>query len=254
MATRPIQDGNRPFYDDPEDIAHHITDNALRNIEAGQPYITDVTLQYLEDEAIARFAKQTGMRPTHEPDKYKERNLWRSKWENEARHANGHINSLNDVARASVRVLITACQLRGEIEENADPQKIAALSMLLVCEVFMGGYTLEFQATIQTNEALQKAKKSAYDKGFGQGQDDMDKARLACISGAAKRWKKDPLILISSMADDLKNELFKHREKLPNLPTIPKTMTIKGWLRKAAKDGKLIIPEAAQKRGRPPRE
>lgn len=152
---RPFRDGDGPFYDDPSDLAVH-AQNALRNIEAGQPYITDITLRYLEEEAIARFAKQTGMRPDHEPDKRTDRSLWVAKWENEARYADAHIDSLNDIARASVRVLITACQLRGAIEDKGDPQKIAALSMLLICEVLMGGYMLEVFAEMKRADTFQE--------------------------------------------------------------------------------------------------
>ena len=253
MHLRPIRDGESPFHDDPEDIAHHIRDNALRNIEAGQPYITDVTLRYLEHEAISRFAAQTGMRPTHEPDMYKEFELWRSKWCDEARYANVHINKLNAIAQASVRVLLTAGQLRSAIEDDEDSQKISALSMLLVCEVLIGGYSLEFDANLQTKNALQKAKFDGYRKGFGKEQDDMNAAQRACIIGAEKRWKDSPLALISTVADELEAALLRNIEKLPKLDTVPKAKTIKVWLRKAAREGKLAIPEAAQKRGRPPK-
>lgn len=252
MSIRPLRDGERPFYDDPSDIAVH-AENALRNIAAGQPYITDVTLRYLEEEAIARFAKQTQFRPTYEPDKNKDRDLWCAKWANEASHAQVNMEGLNPVAQASVRVLLGACELRNAIQENGSPQKIAALSMLLVCEVLMGGYSLEYHATLETKNALKNAKDSAYKKGFGQEQDDMNKARLACIDGAAKRWKENPSILIGTMANALEAGLLQNIEKLPSLDTVPKAKTIKAWLREAAKVGKLSIPDAAQRRGRPPK-
>ena len=43
------------------------------------------------------------------------------------------------------------------------------------------------------------------------------------------------------------------KSALPSLDSFPKIETIKGWLRKAAEEGKLNIPEAAQRGGRLPK-
>lgn len=250
MTTRPINDGNGHFYDDPSDIGAHI-ENAIHNIEAGQPYITDVTLEYFEEEAIARFAKQTGMRPLHEPDKKKNWALWVSKWANEARHAQPHSNAKSAIVRAAINVLLTACELRAEIEDNENPQKIAALAMLLVCEVLMGGYMLDSELLKRSIEDTEKKKKRVYKQTIGIESEDQKRARNACIAAAKKIWSDDPNRRTGDVATELHKRLLDNLDKLPSLDLTPKAETIKCWLRAANKNGELAIPEAAQLHGRP---
>lgn len=252
MTTQKINDGTAQFFDDPSDIAAH-AENALRNIEAGQPYITDVTLKYWENEAIARFAAQTSFRPTFEPDKLKERELWLAKWANEARHASVYHSGLNPVARAAVRVLLGACELNNAILDKGDPQKIAALSMLLVCEVLMGGYMLEVDTMHEAKGALDKAMKNRVRKTIGKQHDDLTKARNGCISQARIMWVDNPTLRIGQVAEECRERLLLNIEKLPsmNARDVPDIPTIKSWLKEAAAENRITIPDGAQKPGRP---
>lgn len=143
---KPINDGSAPFHDDPNDIAHHLRDNAIRNIEAGQPFISEVTLPFFEMEAISRIKKQTNICPENEPNRNRERELWRQKWVCEAQFAERNIYNYEPVAQAAMRVLLTSARLRGAIDDNSAPQMIAALSMLLACEVLEGGYVIKFES------------------------------------------------------------------------------------------------------------
>lgn len=166
---RPIRDGSAPFYDDPDDIAWHLKDNAIRNIEAGQPYITEVTLPYLEIEAISRMEKRMGLM-VDAPDRRKEPDLWRAKWVCEALCLERHLSGYDPIAQAAVRVLITASKLRAAIDRS-DMQMIAALSMLLGCEVFAGGYSLAFEAAKRTAKTLAAKPRQTATLG-GRGKAD----------------------------------------------------------------------------------
>ena len=115
---RQINDGSAPFHDDPNEIAHHLRDNAIRNIEAGQSFISEVTLPFFEREAVCRIKKQTDICPTSEPDKRREPELWRQKWVCEAQYAERNINNYEPVAQAAIRVLLTSAKLRSAIDEN----------------------------------------------------------------------------------------------------------------------------------------
>lgn len=254
-----LRDQNRPFYINPEEIIDRMHYTWLRDLDAGHSAILDSLIPHLEMEAVYRFKKEITHAHDWEPKLTDGYEAWRMFWMNEARHnctvysslgvANGH---LSKICQSALNVMLAASALRDAITEGKAEQA-SALGILLICEAIQGGYSLEYDATLQTNDALKKAKDSAYKRGFGQEQDDMNTARLACISGAARRWKENPLIRIGSMADDLEAGLLRNIEKLPSLDTVPKAKTIKGWLRQAAKEGKLTLPEAAQKRGRPPK-
>lgn len=141
-------DGSLPFYDEPDDVVGHLENNVLENIENGYPEITKVTLPYFEEEAIERIRAQTGHAPTEEPDRRKEGDLWRAKWVCEAQYLERNRHNYNEVARAAIDLLLIASRLRGEILRDADegpgnPQLVAALSMLLVCRLFEGGYSIK---------------------------------------------------------------------------------------------------------------
>lgn len=249
----------RHFHVTPDEIICRMRDGWLTGIENGFTPMIDTVVPYLEMEAVSRFKKEISLCRAWEPKMTDGYESWRLFWLKEARHnckfynplgvANDHLST---ICQAALNVMLAASALRDAIAEGKAEQA-SALGILLICEAIQGGYSLEYEATLQTNNALQKAKKSAYKKGFGQEQDDMNKARLACIDGAGRRWKENSSILIGTMADDLEARLLQNIEKLPSLDTVPKAKTIKAWLRQAAKDGKLDIPDAAQRRGRPPK-
>nr|WP_315476315.1 hypothetical protein [uncultured Undibacterium sp.] len=248
---KPINDGSAPFHDDPNDIAHHLRDNAIRNIQAGQSFISEVTLPFFEMEAISRIKKQTNICPENEPNRNKERELWRQKWVCEAQFAERNIYNYEPVAQAAIRVLLTSARLRSAIDDNSAPQMIAALSMLLACEVLEGGYMIKFESIKTENETVIKKEKETYIKSIGAESADQERARQACIVKAKEIWSKYPTKRIGVVAKELYDLLLENIEKLPTLDLIPAKDTIRGWLKQAGKDGKLYIPEAAQQRGRP---
>lgn len=254
MGVHPIGNGNGPFYDDPSDIAQRINDNALRYIEYGEAYISEVTLPYFEAEAIARIKARTMLRPVVEPDKRKEPEHWRAKWVCEAEYAERHMSGYDAVARAAISVLLTASRLRHALEDKTDPERIAALSMLLVCSVFEGGYMLEYEAIKTANEVIEKASTARYKKSIGKEADDHKLARDSCVYLAAQMWKEDETRLIGSVVNDLHQRLLDNHDKFKTLDLTPAPETIKGWLKAAGADGKLSIPEGAQKPGRPPKK
>lgn len=249
-VCNPIKDGAGHFYDDPSDIAVSM-ENAIRNIDAGAPYITDVTLEYFEAEAIARFAKQTGMQPLVFPEKKQNRSIWLAKWVNVAESIDLNSSTINGMARSSIRVLLAAYRLRREIEINDNPQKIAALSMLLICEVFMGGYMLENESLREAIEGVEQDKARVYKNTIGAEADDQERARKYCINAAAKIWVEQPTRRIGNVSKELHEYLLANLDRLTTLNLTPKIDTIKGWLKTAALDNKLSIPPGAQMRGRP---
>lgn len=248
-SIRPIRDGNGPFRDDPSDIAWRIRDDALPNIEAGQAYITEITLPYLESEAVDKIRARTSYRPVVEVDRRENRELWRQKWVCEALAAEAHLQGIDPIAQAAVRVLLTAARLRGALETNDNPQKIAALSMLLGCAVFEGGYMLEAEATTAALKAAKASKKNAFIAGAGKNNADLKRARDGAVAYAKKTWSAKPDMRIGAMADAILSLLVLHKDKFQTLEAFPKANTIKTWLRNAGADGDLIIPAAAQAPG-----
>lgn len=247
--VRPIREPRAPFRDDPSDIAWHLRDNALPSIGAGQPYISDVTLPYLEDQAIARFRELTAYKPIHEPVKGKQPEEWRRKWVCEALAAEAHINALDPIAQAAVRVLLTASRLRGAIEDN-DPQKIAALAMLLGCSVFEGGYMIEAEAAKIEHRTLLAKDRATYKKSIGAESEDHKRARKFCILEAEKLWAIDPGMRIGAVSIELNKRLLDKLDKLETLDQVQQVDTIRGWLKDAEKAGELAIPAMARRRGR----
>ena len=70
-------------------------------------------------------------------------------------------------------------------------------------------------------------------------------SRKFCVKRAHELWKEDPTIRIAHMCEKLESATI--REKLQS----PKRETIRDWLISADRDGKLSIPKAARKGGRP---
>lgn len=249
--------GQVRFFVDPDDIIHRMSEGWLQNIQDGHHIMLDIVLPHLEREAIHRFGKewtvQTSWRPK-ERDGYED---WRMWWLNEASHnCETHLpigragDHLSQIGRHAVNILMAASSLRDCIDREAS-EAAAAIGMMLICEAIAGGYSLEFEAVKAEKEAIERAKSETYKKSIGSESADHERARKACIQEAAMIWKADPTRRIGEVSKELNRRLLEKLDKLPSLDMTPAPDTIKGWLKAAAKIGKLTIPEAAQKRGRP---
>lgn len=246
-----LMDGSSPFHVEPYNLAHSIRDNAIRNIEVGFPYLTEATIPSLEREAIARIKAQTKIRQKNEIKKTLNSDLWRKEWVNAVRVAEKDIYSYGPVPQAAIRVVLTSDKLRSAMDQNSSPQMIAALSMLLVCEALEGGYLIKFETIKTENETIKKKKQEIYLKSIGIESEDQKKVRKESVEIAKKLWELNPRRLIGNVSENISKQLLERIEEFPTLDLTPKPDTIKGWLRDECKEGRLAIPEAAQKRGRP---
>ena len=174
----------RPFYVAPDEIIWRMRDVWLTDIENGFTPMIDTVVPYLEREAVGRFEKEISLHRDWEPKITDGYESWRMFWLKEARHnckfynplglANDHLSA---ICQAALNVMLAASALRDAIAEGK-AEKASALGILLICEAIQGGYSLDYKATLQTNDALQKAKKSAYRNGFGKVQEDMKKCYI----------------------------------------------------------------------------
>jgi hypothetical protein len=243
-AMRP--DGDIPFREDPSDLAAHL-ENIIGTGEAG---LLKYTLPVLEDEAIARIRKQAQLLLI-EPNRETEPAEWRQKWVAQAQFVLAHWREHTRIGIGAARVLIACATLRTAIESNEHPEQIAARAMLLTCEVFMAGSFMDTQTLVLSLKEEEEAQREHVKKTIGGDQDDMERARFACIRKAAELWRTDPTIRMQEMSEDLEKRLYEHLEKLPTLDLPPKASTIREWLKDAAAARKLNIPPEAQKPGAP---
>lgn len=187
---RPINDGTRPFQVYPGEIAHTIRDNYLHNIEAGQACVTEWMLPSLEQEAIARL-RHAGISPIPVPDKRSDPEYWRQRWANEARLQEHDLGGRDAVSCAAVHVLLTAAKLRAAFAENADPQLVAALSMLLICQAIDGGFTVEYLATKQERDDV-AAKHAPFAENSGRGEGPVKKLVRDVLPRLERKLKRNP--------------------------------------------------------------
>lgn len=271
MNPRPLRKlvpaGDAPFFDTPDELALYLCDKVVPHAEAGWPYLGDRLLTHLEAEAVARFRHGTGYAPTHEPDKRAAPDLWRIKWVCEAQYAEGHLRRFDAVTQAAIRVLTTCSKLRYAMADGDKPELIAALGMLLMCEVIEGGFSLaarqvehelgrtktSLSVLEMSLEEAHRPRQEAYRRGIGKEADDLKQARDLCVEHAASWWQRDPDLGMSEVADKLVGVLREHKSLLPMLSSFPKATTIKTWLKGAHKAGELDIPAAARRPGRRPK-
>lgn len=248
---------NEPFVVAPDDFVTYLRERWIDEIDSGSSTISELILPYLEDRAIEKISNECRPAKSCRPDKDKEG--WRLWWLNEARHncisfgtaprADGH---LSRVGESSVNQLMIASRLRDALEAGR-AEMSCALGMLLIAEVLAGGYSIEVAATEKAKSLLEGSRKKAYEGGIGSKKKDLTTANGACIAVAQNLWTEQPSLRIGLVADRLRSMLKANLDKLPtlSLADIPGADTIKDWLRSAAKAGKLNIPAAAQRRGRP---
>ena len=250
-----IRDGNAPFSDDPSDIAERMHE-AIRYIEFGEPYMTRTCLPWWEKEAIARIKAQTAARPVVEPDEKTEPELWRSKWVAEAMAIVPHMHTETHLARSAVNVLLTCARLRTALD-SGNTHMASALSMLLLCEVFMGGYMSDAELMRSALLTAEEERRQRVANTIGKNHADLEQLRRACVQKARVMWEADPTLRMievpKTCREAILNVLAKHPEKLPSMKAkdVPGEDAIKTWLREAGAAGALQIPDAAQKPGRP---
>ena len=238
-----------PFYVSPEDIAWRMRDAWIEDIENGHSPMVERLIPYLEMEAIYRLKKELPDLADEWPplsDGFESMRLW---WLNEAlqncdRHdpigvAGQH---LSGIGQAAVNVLVVASELREAINHK-HTEKSASLGMLLICELIKGGLYVELSP-------LKKARESAYKNGIGIQVKDFKLARKGSIELAKKLWGKNPNLRIGEVANEILKSIQENKNKFPNLQAFPTANTIKEWIKKAAREGALSMPEGAQKRGR----
>ena len=253
----PHAEGQRIFSVDPEDFIERLRYNWLGAIQDGHKVVIDTIVPYLEREAVSRLGKEWTVGSANRPKMTDDYEYWRCWWVNEASH-NCEIYSpvgcagthLTRVGQAAVNILMAASALRSAMD-NGTKEETAALSMLLICEAIAGGYGLDRDATKDAHESLVASQTATYKKSIGMESEDHQRAKQACISAAAKIWATDPSRRIGDVSTELNAKLLEKLDKLPTLDMTPAALTIKGWLKAAAKEGKLIIPAAAQQGGRP---
>jgi hypothetical protein len=142
-----MRDGASPFQDEPDDIASGIEGSVLPNIANGLPGLTGGMLPYIEEEAIARL-RHNGLTISNDESALKRENWehWRRLWTQEAHYflqnaTCGPIDASKNYAAAEA--LVAASRLRYAIEDG-HAEKAAALGMLLVSWVHIGGLSIRF--------------------------------------------------------------------------------------------------------------
>jgi len=238
-----------PFYVSPEDISWGMRDGWIEDIENGHSPMFERLLPYFEMEAVYRLKKELPELAHEWPALADGFESWRLWWLNEAlQNCDSHDpigvagQHLSGIGQAAVNVLVVASELREAINHK-HAEKSASLGMLLICEVMEGGLYAELSP-------LKKARESAYKNGIGIQVKDFKLARKGSIELAKKLWKENPNLRIGEVAKEILKRIQENKNKFPNLQAFPTVNTIKEWIKKAAREGALSMPEGAQKRGR----
>lgn len=251
----------RPFNVTPDDLLWRMRENWIGAVYEGHPVMLPTLIPYLEMEAASRLSKESSVFYEDCPKLSDGYEGWLLYWVNEASHnCDSHSpigtagQHLSAIGQSAVNIIMTAAALRDALE-SSNAELSSVLSITLICEAIQGGYSLEVEAMRTAQDAIEIARKDRVRNTIGKTHDDLEVARKACIDKAMLMWSADPTMLIGAVAKDCKEGLLRNIHKLPTLTAqdIPEVETIKGWFRDAAAAGKLAIPAAAQKRGRPPK-
>ncbi len=141
MQFIPLMDGEAPFHLEPADVAIEIEDNALRHLAEGQPGLLARLVPALEREAIVRLAHAMGeKKPSFSDMEDAGLARWQVRAWRFARDSQDHPES---TGWASAQVLLRARDLR-EAVQAGESEKAAALAMLLVAWVFVGGIGVKY--------------------------------------------------------------------------------------------------------------
>jgi len=246
-----VKDGQRVFSVDPADFAWRISEDWLPLAYSGHSVLEHPFLPYIEREAVSRLSKEADVTKQSPPlltDGYDDWRLW---W---LRVAHAYITEscagLSPVAAAAARILVSAARMRAAVDKR-DAQVSALLGMQIICEAIAAGYALTVE--LDAKELAEQPRKTAFANGAGKRADDYTELRRQMIVFAAKRFAELPCPLIGKVAEELWTIINKPetKEKTPDFWDLPNKDTIRDWLKDAAKEGKLCIPPAARKAGRP---
>jgi hypothetical protein len=197
-TARKLRDGSSPLKVYPDEIAFLIADRLLPNIEAGEDAITGRLLPYLEHEAIARL-RHAGIQPTPEPDRKHDPETWRMRWVAEAQYAERRDWGQDQIGRCAAAVLIAASRLRSLIEQKANPQMIAAISMLLICEAVDGGFTIEFLNTQAQRDAV-AAKHTPFARQRGKAKGTLSEKTKLFLDIKKRFPEKGPKAIVEHIS------------------------------------------------------
>jgi len=246
-----LQDGQRVFSVDPADIAWRISEDWLPLTYAGHNVLEHPFLPFIEREAVSRLGKEADVTKETQPhlsDGYDDWRLW---W---TRIAHAYVTDscagLSPVAAAAARILVSAAKMRAAIGER-NAQVSALLGMQIICEAIAAGYALTVE--LDAKELAEEPRKTAFANGAGKRADDYTELKRQMIIYAARRFSELPCPLIGKVAEELWAAINKPetKEKMADFWDLPNKDTIRDWLKDAAKEGKLNIPPAARKAGRP---
>jgi hypothetical protein len=140
-----LRDGKSPFHLEPGDVAAEIEENALRHLTQGKPGLLERLVPAIEREAIARMAQQCVVTttPTTRPNWMAE-SEWLAAWQGQALiFVETSDAEPESTPWAAAQVLLRARDLREAID-TGQPEKAAALAMLLCSWVFVGGIGVKY--------------------------------------------------------------------------------------------------------------
>ncbi|WP_341313900.1 hypothetical protein WN982_00385 [Paraburkholderia sp. IMGN_8] len=158
----------------------------------------------------------------------------------------------NDAAGA--RVMAAASHTKDAIR-TGDAGRAAAYCALMICEALMAAYVPDSERAEMDMMDIKWGTKKAADNGIGVINRDLKKLEDMAVDWAAQIWRERPAERIGDVADKIGAKLMVCKSEGTNWPKNvkkePTDQTIRDWLKKAAKDGRLTIPPEAQRAGAP---
>ena len=246
----------------------------LSFIEDGHKPLLESFIPHFEQKAVVRLERVTKVLKKWHPVFKENPEAWRIWWLKEAYRTYVCEESIHQkIVDTACNILKNAAQLRAAME-TGNPEKIATLAMLLVLEIIQGGNELErnsldhqnydyqiqnyeYQTQIcdyQAKESVRKkVKTERIAKSIGKDAPANSAFKEKGISLAKETWEKCPEIRMTDMAKLLLKYFQENAEIFPTHTKYPEINTIKTWLKVACSEGALVIPEAAQKPGRAPK-
>ncbi|MGA3845167.1 hypothetical protein ACI2S9_16675 [Ralstonia nicotianae] len=253
--------GPIPFDVEPTDFAWQRGAEWLKELDQGYSMVVDSIIPYLERQAALRLCREwsRGNRKDY-PNLSDDYERWRDWWLKEVSQyrAEGDAGldgstALSVVGEAAVNIFIVASQLRFAIAQK-QAEKASALGMILVAESLRGGYALTCSAAMDVASAMRSSRYAAFKNGAGKASDDLAMAKAYTEIEAKHIWERDGTLRIGEVAKGVIKGLKLSEKAFSDNFDIPDEPTIKKWIREADKEGRLEIPNGAQRPGRPPRK
>ncbi len=236
------------FNEAPDDLDWTIRDNCLPKISEGLTPIKNQFIPYLEMEAIRILRKEIHADPDDMPDERNDPDGWRLWWLNEALYLSYHTGAVPDAkdhlspaVRHAVNTLTVASQLRAAMDAG-NIEKVSALSVLLAMQALQGGYSIGHEAAKTIRDKAQQNSIGKINSGYARVEN-------AVIRKATEIWKSSPEKRIGEVVTEIHAAIS--RKAKADAIEFPVSETVKQWIVDASKAGKLAIPDAARKGGRP---